>query len=175
MRKMALLIFALTLAGVVSIVLVNIGYKIMVETSTPSFCASCHEIKPAVEKWRTSSHASNEKGFTARCMDCHLPPPEQTISFFFSKAKHGIKDFWGHFFGDPYDAEKRRSIVYSTYPNTNCVKCHQNILFIPDKRGAMLAHRAVVYQNSDRGLSCFECHRDLVHKARGTYSVSGSR
>ena len=172
MKKMALLIVSLCFFVLISFGFINIGYKVMVETSSPAFCASCHEIKPAVEKWRSSSHASNSKGYTARCIDCHLPPPEETIYFFFSKAKHGLKDFWGHFFGEPYDSKKRREIVYSTYPNDNCLKCHQNILFIPDKRGAMLAHRSARFGNSGKGISCFECHRDLVHKSRDVYAYS---
>lgn len=149
--------------------LMNLGYKIMVDTSTPSFCASCHEIKPAVSAWRTSTHASNSKGFTARCIDCHLPPPEQTIYFFFSKAKHGIKDFWGHYFGEPYDAAKRREIVYSTMDNSNCLKCHQSLLYLPDKRGAMLAHRDALFGDNGKGKSCFLCHRNLVHKSSSAY------
>ncbi len=151
--------------------LMNLGYKIMVDTSTPTFCASCHEIKPAVDAWRSSSHASNSKGFVARCIDCHLPPPEQTVNFFFSKTKHGIKDFWGHFFGEPYDSTKRREIVYSTMTNSNCLKCHQNILYLPEKRGAMLAHRTALFGDGGQGKSCFLCHQGLVHNRKGLYET----
>lgn len=170
MKKIIGVAVILSLAGLAMFPLMNLGYKIMVDTSTPSFCASCHEIKPAVEAWKTSSHASNNKGFTARCMDCHLPPPEQTMYFFFSKAKHGIKDFWGHYFGEPYNAAKRREIVYSTMTNSNCLKCHQNILYIPDKRGAMLAHRTALFGEKGHGKSCFECHSGLVHEKKALYS-----
>jgi cytochrome c nitrite reductase small subunit len=170
MKKLIGVAFIICFAGLSMFPLMNLGYKVMVDTSTPAFCASCHEIKPAVEAWKTSSHASNAKGFAARCMDCHLPPPEQTMYFFFSKAKHGIKDFWGHYFGEPYDAAQRRKIVYSTMTNDNCLKCHQNILYISEKRGAMLAHRTALFGNEGKGESCFECHRELVHVKRGLYS-----
>lgn len=171
MKKLIWFSSIIFILGLSMFPLMNLGYKIMVDTSTPSFCASCHEIKPAVEAWRTSSHASNSKGFTARCMDCHLPPPEQTVYFFFSKAKHGLKDFWGHYFGEPYDSAKRREIVYSTMDNSNCLKCHQNILYIASKRGAMLAHRDAIYGDGGKGKSCFLCHRDLVHKQKELFEA----
>ena len=60
--------------------------KLMVATSTPEFCASCHEIRPAVQAWRVSSHVNNPKGLQATCMDCHLPPPEDTFNFFVMTA-----------------------------------------------------------------------------------------
>ncbi|MGD9183426.1 MAG: NapC/NirT family cytochrome c, partial [Desulfobacterales bacterium] len=34
--------------------LFSMSYFTMVRTSTPDFCASCHEIKPAVVAWRSS-------------------------------------------------------------------------------------------------------------------------
>lgn len=35
--------------------------------------------------------------------------------------------------------------AYASFKNEQCQKCHRNILNIPDKRGAMLAHRSVLY------------------------------
>ena len=63
--------------------LFSIGYYTMVRTSTPDFCASCHEIKPAVRAWRASTHVNNAVGVVADCMDCHLPAPQDMFDFFF--------------------------------------------------------------------------------------------
>jgi len=60
----------------------SISYSTMVRTSTPGFCATCHEIRFAYDTWKTSSHANNNKGFVADCMDCHLPAPHDTFNFF---------------------------------------------------------------------------------------------
>jgi hypothetical protein len=38
-------------------------------------------------------------------MDCHLPPPEDTFDFFFTKAADRVKDVTLHFFGGPYDRD----------------------------------------------------------------------
>lgn len=141
----------------------SLSYYTMVRTSTPEFCASCHEIQPAYNSWKTSTHANNDKGFTADCMDCHLPAPQDTFNFFYAKTAHGIKDVFVHFAYGTYDREASRNHAYATFKNAQCQKCHQNILYIPNKRGAMLAHRSVVYPKKGYEKKCVDCHRDLVH------------
>ena len=125
--------------------LFSMSYFTMVRTSTPQFCAWCHEIQFAYNTWKTSTHVNNPQGFVADCMDCHLPAPEDTFNFFYAKTAHGIKDIIVHFTQDEYDREKNRLAAYASFKNEQCQKCHRNLLHIPDKRGAMLAHRTVVY------------------------------
>ncbi len=141
----------------------------MVQTSTPNFCAKCHEIRPAVETWRTSTHASNDKGVVAECMDCHLPEPYKPVSFFFAKTTHGLKDVFAHLVQDRYDREKSREAVYSSFDNTACLTCHKNILYIPNKRGAMLAHKTVMFPRPGYEKKCTDCHQHLVHNESGRY------
>ena len=43
--------------------LFSLAYYTMVRTSTPQFCASCHEIGFAYNTWRTSTHTNNGQGF----------------------------------------------------------------------------------------------------------------
>jgi len=143
--------------------LFSITYYTMVRTSTPGFCASCHEIQPAYNAWKLSTHVNNAQGFVADCMDCHLPAPHDTFEFFFAKTAHGIKDVVVHFMGKPYDREKNRETAYASFKNEQCQKCHRNILNIPDKRGAMLAHRDVLYPRPGYEKRCVDCHRNLVH------------
>jgi hypothetical protein len=38
---------------------------------------------------------------------------------------------------------------------------------MPYKRGAMLAHRSVVYARKGYEKKCVDCHYDLVHSERG--------
>ena len=147
----------------------SISYYTMVRTSTPQFCASCHEIQYAYNTWKTSSHTNNAQGFVADCMDCHLPAPYDTIDFFYTKTAHGIKDIIVHFLQDEYDHEKNRQKAYESFKNNQCQKCHRNILYIPNKRGAMLAHRSVLYPRAGYEKRCIDCHKDLVHNARPYY------
>jgi cytochrome c-type protein NapC/trimethylamine-N-oxide reductase cytochrome c-type subunit TorC len=154
----------LVVAGVaIGFPLFSMTYYTMVRTSTPGFCASCHEIRPAVTAWRASSHANNAQGFVADCMDCHLPAPHDTVDFFFAKTFHGLKDVWAHFFKGPYDREHNRQKAYAAFKNEQCQKCHRNILHIPNKRGAMLAHRTVLFARPGYARQCVDCHYDLVH------------
>ncbi len=152
---------------VIAFPLFSMSYYTMVRTSTPDFCASCHEIKPAVVAWRSSTHTNNESGVVVDCMDCHLPAPQNTFEFFFSKSYHGIKDVVIHFLKDEYDKEKAKNNAYASFKNSQCQKCHRNLLNMPYKRGAMLAHRSVVYARSGYEKKCVDCHYDLVHSERG--------
>jgi nitrate/TMAO reductase-like tetraheme cytochrome c subunit len=149
--------------------LFSISYYTMVRTSTPQFCASCHEIQFAYNTWKTSTHVNNPQGFVADCMDCHLPAPHETFDFFYAKTFHGAKDILVHFLQDEYDHKKNREAAYASFKNEQCQKCHRNILYIPDKRGAMLAHRTVVYPRPGYERKCIDCHRDLVHNATPLY------
>jgi len=143
--------------------LFSIGYYTMVRTSTPEFCASCHEIKPAVRAWRASTHVNNAVGVMVDCMDCHLPAPQDTYDFFFAKTYHGIKDVVIHFLTAEYDREEARQLAYAAFDNDQCQKCHRNLLNIPNSRGAMLAHRSVIYARAGYEKKCVDCHYDLVH------------
>jgi cytochrome c-type protein NapC/trimethylamine-N-oxide reductase cytochrome c-type subunit TorC len=145
----------------------SITYYTMVRTSTPDFCASCHEIKPAVVAWRSSTHANNASGVVVDCMDCHLPAPQDTFDFFFAKSYHGVKDVVIHFLSGSYDKEKARNHAYAAFDNRECQKCHRNLLHMPYKRGAMRAHRSVLYARPGYEKKCVDCHYDLVHSERG--------
>ena len=152
---------------VIAFPLFSISYYTMVRTSSPVFCATCHEIKPAVVAWRSSTHTNNDSGVVVDCMDCHLPAPVNTFDFFFAKTYHGIKDVAIHFFADEYDREKARNNAYAAFRNSECQKCHRNLLNMPYKRGAMLAHRSVLYARPGYEKKCVDCHYDLVHSERG--------
>ena len=159
----------ITLGVIVAFPLFSISYYTMVRTSTPQFCASCHEIQFAYNTWKTSTHVNNAQGFVADCMDCHLPAPHDTFNFFYAKTAHGIKDVIVHFTGLAYDREENRKKAYASFTNQQCQKCHRNILYIPDKRGAMLAHRDVIYARPGYEKRCVDCHKNLVHTARTLY------
>jgi cytochrome c-type protein NapC/trimethylamine-N-oxide reductase cytochrome c-type subunit TorC len=160
----------LVLLGIIiAFPLFSMTYYTMARTSTPGFCSSCHEIVPAYNAWKTSSHRNNPQGIQANCMDCHLPPPENTIDFFYTKTLHGAKDVFFHFLHGPegYDRAENRRKAYENMENENCMKCHRNIIHIPEKRGAMLAHRQVIYGGQRK---CVDCHNKLVHVDRNIYA-----
>ena len=153
----------------------SIAYYTMVRTSTPQFCASCHEIHFAYNSWKTSTHVNNAQGFTADCMDCHLPAPHDTFDFFYAKTAHGIKDVVAHFVQDDYDHRENREKAWATIRNAQCLKCHRNLLYMPYKRGAMLAHRTVLYPRPGYEKRCLDCHKNLVHNPGTEYAYKQYR
>lgn len=167
MKKYIIAGALVTVGILVAFPLLSLSYYTMVRTSTPEFCASCHEIKPAVIAWRSSTHTNNAAGVVVDCMDCHLPAPQETFDFFFAKSYHGLKDVAVHFFGKEYDRAKARESAYDAFDNKECQKCHRNLLYMPTQRGAMLAHRSVVYARPGYEKKCIDCHYDLVHSDRG--------
>jgi cytochrome c-type protein NapC/trimethylamine-N-oxide reductase cytochrome c-type subunit TorC len=164
--KPALLIL---FGGLLGLPLFSLSYYTMVRTSTPQFCASCHEIQPAYNEWKASTHVNNAQGFVADCMDCHLPAPQDTLDFFYAKTFHGLKDLIKHFTIETYDREKNRLAAYASFKNAQCQKCHRNLLGIPNSRGARLAHKSTLYPLPGMEKKCIDCHRDLVHNATDTY------
>jgi cytochrome c-type protein NapC/trimethylamine-N-oxide reductase cytochrome c-type subunit TorC len=168
MKKYVIAAILVGVGVVIAFPLLSMTYYTMVRTSTPDFCATCHEIKPAVREWRASSHVNNAQGFVADCMDCHLPAPHKTFDFFFAKTLHGAKDVIMHFIIDEYDRQKNREAAYASFDNAQCQKCHRNLLDMPDKRGAMLAHRTVLYARPGYERKCVDCHWDLVHNPSET-------
>ena len=167
MRKIIKPAIFIGIGLVVAFPLFSLTYYTMVRTTTPQFCAWCHEIRFA--------YVNNAQGFVADCMDCHLPAPHDTIDFFYAKTVHGIKDILIHFTRDTYDHERAREAAYASFKNEQCQKCHRNLLYIPDKRGAMLAHRSVVYARPGYEKRCVDCHRDLVHNPREIYEYKQYR
>ena len=163
MKRNALLALALFAGLVLGFPVFSLAYYTMVRTSTPGFCSSCHEIVPAYEDWKKSTHVNNTHGIVADCMDCHLPAPQDTINFFFMKTLHGAKDVAAHFFGKTYDRAENRRHAYASFKNAQCQKCHRNLLGIPDRRGALLAHRSVLYPRKGYEKKCVDCHYNLVH------------
>lgn len=169
MKKYLKGLILISIGILIAFPLFSVSYFTMVRTSTPEFCASCHEIRLAVDTWKTSTHVNNAHGFVADCMDCHLPAPQDTINFFYAKTVHGIKDVIVHFTQDEYDRPKNRKKAYASFKNAQCQKCHRNLLNIPNKRGAMLAHRDVLYPRPGYEKRCVDCHRNLVHNATPLY------
>jgi len=169
MRRPAKAFFLVILGILLGFPVFSMTYYTMVRTSTPGFCASCHEIQFAYNTWKTSTHVNNGQGFVADCMDCHLPAPHDTANFFYMKTIHGIKDIFAHFTMDEYDHNEQREAAYRSFKNYQCMKCHRNLLYIPDKRGAMLAHRSVLYPLPGMEKKCVDCHRNLVHNRTPIY------
>ena len=84
---------SLTLILATLLVLALGGAAAIPLTDQPTFCASCHTIKPSYDSWTRSSHKD------VTCVDCHVRPG--ISGFIQDKVYAGIKDVAITFFGTP--------------------------------------------------------------------------
>ena len=145
MWKKVLLIFCIFLG--VSYALFQIGYVV---TSSPSFCARCHEVKPYVTSWKESPHKD------VTCLDCHQPRGE--LGKFHSKSR-GLNYLLQHMSGNFTVITK--AIVFEG----NCIACHLGDMkkhtdATPLANSSEINH----YESINANESCLKCHRTTGHE-----------
>ena len=157
--------------------LFSISYYTMVRTSTAEFCASCHEIKPAVVAWRSSTHTNNAAGVFAdwaksrhananiTCLDCHLVQPgDQDIAQDHAKY-YGRSDL-------PWGEAKYKMDIASIVTPKDCSRCHPdeatqyskskhaNTIEIMWKLDPWLNNG--MNSDNERKTGCFNCHGTVI-------------
>ncbi|MDR1332099.1 MAG: SUMF1/EgtB/PvdO family nonheme iron enzyme [Tannerella sp.] len=142
-------------------------YQVTVYFSTDESCMMCH-VHPHVEgSWKLSKHVNNASGTTVHCVDCHLPPKNQTVSHYMAKASLGLKDVWGFLTKDSADfnwetkSELEHAVKY--IPNESCKECHTNLFPGGVTDDAITAH--LYYEENEKklNLQCISCHLDAGH------------
>ncbi len=153
--------------GVVLTTLTVLASGFMIETTnTDTFCVSCHAMTPFRTAWQQAVHGGqNPQGFTAQCVDCHLPHGS-FVEYVVAKGVTGTSDVIQNFtidlekFDWMANAEKRR--LKFTYDSA-CRRCHHHLDAAPGMpRGGFLAHRA--YLRGDTTKKCASCHPHVGHK-----------
>jgi cytochrome c nitrite reductase small subunit len=133
-------------------------------TNHPTFCASCHNIRPSHDSWLTSTHKS------VTCVDCHVRPGVK--GFLHDKVRAGLKDVAIYVFDTPTDAYNLQATVHSEV----CLGCHQAILRVSEVAlrdlpppvkdvGLIMSHRKHMeaFGKRGQGEGCTTCHARLVH------------
>lgn len=142
-----------------------LSQKTLQYTSTDEFCNSCHAHPHAESSFRLSVHNSNRSGVSARCVDCHLPPEDQTAYHLTRKAYHGFHDLYYYLTRDMDEidweakrtAEASRRFVYED----GCKKCHTNLF--PATLDPLGAEAHLRYVNDPDNNSCVKCHLTVGH------------
>jgi cytochrome c nitrite reductase small subunit len=154
----------LTLIVAALLVLALGGAAAIPLTNHPSFCASCHTIKPSHDTWAQSSHKD------VTCVDCHVRPG--LSGFVNDKIFAGLKDVAITFLGTPTEPHNLDSHVSSSM----CLTCHRAILRVTEKPirdlpppvnevGLIMSHRKHMEAFEQRGNNegCTTCHGRVVH------------
>ena len=111
-------------------------------TDQPSFCASCHEMKPYVDAWASGPHNSHW------CVDCHVGQdyPSRLAHKFVA-----LQEVVAHFAGDTKFPRQDAPVV----SDARCSACHKTVSVTVAKGFDHAAH-------ASQG-SCQACHADSGH------------
>ena len=130
--------------GLLTIGLVGLtGTYAVWQTAAPErTCASCHEIEPSVEGWRSSAHAQDD---AATCMDCHAD-----AGFVGEMVAHigGLQEAYVHLSQKP-EAENIEGMV----PAERCLECHDDAW----------ADESFAAEHPTKEAPCAVCHRETAH------------
>ena len=142
-------------------------YQTSVYFSTDESCMKCH-VHPHVENtWKLSKHYNNSSGTKVHCVDCHLPPKNNTWNHYTAKIKLGTRDLWSYLTKDSADfdwnkiSELENAVKY--IPNESCKECHHNLLPEGISDEGITAH--LYYEENEKklNLQCISCHLDAGH------------
>lgn len=140
-------------------------YEVSVYYSTDEACMSCHVHPHAEKTWKLSSHVNNGSGVTVHCVDCHLPPKNQTWNHYSAKIQLGIRDAWGYLTKDTFDWEMKSQLEHAVkyIPNESCKECHKNLFPAGITDAGITAH--LYYEENEKklNLQCISCHLDAGH------------
>ena len=147
----------------VAALIIFLGNKAVVKTSTDEYCESCHVHPHSTETWKRSTHYDNPRGIKVHCVDCHLPPHGE--GYLWEKAKTGIRDVWANWFKDSASLnwEAKSQIDYARRHTfeTSCIYCHQNNYPIGLTKEGREAH--LYYEEKAGELHCINCHITVGH------------
>ncbi|MDF1573713.1 MAG: SUMF1/EgtB/PvdO family nonheme iron enzyme [Bacteroidales bacterium] len=146
-----------------AVLLIFLGNKAVVKTSTNEYCASCHVHPHSTESWKRSTHYDNPRGIQVQCVDCHLPSHGEV--YLFEKARTGIRDVWANWFKDSasFNWEAKSQIDHArghTF-ESSCIHCHQNNYPLGLTREGREAH--LYYERQAGELHCINCHITVGH------------
>ncbi|CAK0759329.1 putative tetraheme cytochrome-c type [Gammaproteobacteria bacterium] len=153
-----------------TVILVS-GFNVGLEsTNTTEFCTSCHSMQVNLKELQESkTHWNNRSGVHAGCPNCHVPKS------FWPKMQAKImasKDLFHEIMGttntpEKYEAHRQAMAenVWAKMKETDsreCRGCHsfQHMSFTEQSRSARKKHEGA----SERGQTCIDCHKGLVHK-----------
>jgi cytochrome c-type protein NapC len=142
----------------------------MHQTSTDSFCLSCHELEINIGiEFENMSHAKNASGVRTTCSDCHLPKP--FVPKMMRKFR-AVGEIYHHLLGTIDTPEKfeahRMTMATRVWAEMNqtdsreCRNCHNPNDFdfaLQSEKGSEFHGRPLM-----KGKTCIDCHKGIAHK-----------
>lgn len=123
-------------------------------TSSPSRCASCHEMRPYYESWLASSH----RGAAPNCAYCHAKPGVVGFVAYELGAYH---DVVAHFSGAQVRTDGVNSPSVASCSRSDCHSLNRETSNAGDIK---INHRLHVTRSA---IPCTRCHPGAVHEGVG--------
>lgn len=122
-------------------------------STSPSFCNSCHIMRPYVEAWKTSTHSQ------VSCVTCHIPPEAEAAMWAkFQSINHVVQVV----------TKKYSSRPYAQIEDASCLRsgCHSTKLLggkLTYKKGIRFDHNFHLGDmRRGKQLRCTSCHSQIV-------------
>lgn len=119
-------------------------------SSQPTFCGSCHIMKPYYESWAESSHRN------VACVECHIPPGVTAEL----RKKYEALSMVARYFTGTYGTNP-----WTEIDDASCLRCHQRrLLSGRELFGDVLFDHSAHLSGMRRGktLRCTSCHSQIV-------------
>lgn len=122
----------------------------------PSFCNSCHIMKPYYNAWKTSKHEGK-----AVCVDCHYPPAKSLGEHLWHKFQASAQVI-------KYITRTYSSKPFAEIPDASCLRsgCHSTRLLegkVKTAKGIHFDHRPHLTETRrERKIRCVSCHSQIV-------------
>lgn len=144
----------LKIALVLAIAVPLLFLALLKYSTSPSFCNSCHIMKPYYEAWKTSKHNK------VSCVECHYPPegPKHLAWKKFQALSQVVK----------YVTRTYSSKPYAEIEDTSCLRfgCHSERLLkgkVTFSKGIIFDHKPhLEEERRGRQLRCVSCHSQIV-------------
>jgi len=125
------------------------------ESSSTEFCLNCHEMTPYgqslfVEDTKALPAAHYQSRLIDRDHVCYACHKDYGLLGDFKAKLTGLNHVYVHFLGEIPETFE----LYSPYPNSNCLYCHDDARSFLDSAG----HRGQVEQFRKGRTSCLTCH-----------------
>jgi nitrate/TMAO reductase-like tetraheme cytochrome c subunit len=160
----------------VGVVLVVLADWVDPKISSQEFCTgACHSMQVHVagkDYYQQSVHRSTHTGVVTGCGDCHIP--NELVPATWVHVKKGLADIYATLVRDldspeawaarrPALTEEARHWFLET-DSATCRHCHRKDAIEPRSQAGRTMHGIA----RQKGMTCIECHTNLVHPPAGS-------
>jgi nitrate/TMAO reductase-like tetraheme cytochrome c subunit len=138
------------------IAMIGIFFGAITYTSTPSFCANCHEMAPEHVTFQASAH--NE----IKCTQCHIEPGAKNLVV---HKVESLKEVYYHIVGPPDPIVQTVAVT-----NESCEQCHSRNRLVTATGDLIVNHN----EHVDKEIPCISCHSGVAHAKIVERGINGS-